>query len=176
MRIPVVETERLILRAPTNDDFAVHRRTLMSDRARFVGGPYDLSGAWRDFCFDAAGWVLSGIGLWAIEERETGLFCGTVGPNRPPFYPEIEFGWILSEEAEGRGIAYEAAHAARDYCYRNLGLMGLVSHIDHGNERSKRLATRLGARLDADAPRPEGAPDSFAIYRHPSPQELGIAA
>ena len=175
IEVPTIETERLVLRTPKTDDFATHRETLMSDRAQFIGGPYSLAAAWRDFCFDAAGWVLNGFGLWAIEERANGAFCGTVGPNKPLFYPEVEFGWVISQAAEGRGIAYEAALAARACCHNKLGLTTLVSHIDVDNARSIKLAERLGATLDPDAPRPEGADDDFHIYRHPTPTDLEAA-
>ena len=39
----------------------------------------------------------------------------------------------------------------------------LVSHVDPDNERSSRLAERLGATLDANAQRPD---PSDLVYRH----------
>ncbi|MCH2169093.1 MAG: GNAT family N-acetyltransferase, partial [Oceanicola sp.] len=39
----------------------------------------------------------------------------------------------------------------------------LVSYVDPRNERSSRLAERLGATLDAEAPRPDPLD---LVYRH----------
>ena len=175
---PIIETERLLLRAPKRADFDSYAATLMSDRARYIGGPFTLEGAWADFSKDVAGWVLNGFGLWAIESRETGEFLGVVGPQQPPYFPETEFGWVLVEAAEGKGVAYEAALAARAFCYERFGFTTLVSHIDVPNQRSIRLAERLGAIRDDAAPRPAVSlsDPSFLIYRHPSPGGFGPVA
>nr|MBX2853464.1 GNAT family N-acetyltransferase [Paracoccaceae bacterium] len=86
--IPIIETERLVLRAPKRADFDTYGPMLMSERAQYIGGPFTLPGAWRDFSNDVASWVLNGFGPWAIESRETGEFLGIVGPQRPPYFPE----------------------------------------------------------------------------------------
>ena len=175
---PILETERLILRAPKRADFDPYSAALMSERAQYIGGPFTLEGAWADFSKDAAGWVLNGFGLWAIQSRETGEFLGVVGPQQPPYFPEAEFGWVLVEAAEGKGVAYEAALAARAFCYERFGFTTLVSHIDVPNQRSIQLAERLGAVRDDAAPRPQisDSEPPFLIYRHPSPDDLRQAA
>lgn len=165
--VPVLETERLILRAPTLADYAAYSVTLRSERARGVGGPFDAREAWRDYCEIVADWLLRGFGAWAMEEKATGRFAGVVMLHHPAYQPEPELGWILQAEAEGRGLAHEAARRVRDYGFAELGLTTLVSYIDAGNFRSIRLAERLGARLDPDAPRIEG--EDCLIYRHPAP-------
>jgi RimJ/RimL family protein N-acetyltransferase len=131
-----------------------------------MGGPVDRVGAWKMFAMGVAQWVLSGFGVWSVEDRATGAYCGDVGLLHPAHYPEIELGWTLVAEAEGRGIACEAAVAARDWAYATLGLKTLVSYIDPENARSIRLAERLGARPDASADRPE---PGDLVYRHPGP-------
>jgi RimJ/RimL family protein N-acetyltransferase len=98
-----------------------------------------------------------------VEDRATGAYCGDVGLLHPAHYPEIELGWTLVAEAEGRGIACEAAVAARDWAFGTLGLTTLVSYIGPENARSIRLAERLGAVRDDTAARPE--PEDL-VYRH----------
>ena len=45
---PVLETERLVLRPPTGEDYPGFRDLIMSDRGRFIGGPLEDEGrAWR---------------------------------------------------------------------------------------------------------------------------------
>jgi RimJ/RimL family protein N-acetyltransferase len=72
--------------------------------------------------------------------------------------------------SEGKGVAYEAALAARAYAYKTVKLATLVSYISPRNARSIRLAERLGARLDPDAAYPED--DPCLVYRHPGPETL----
>lgn len=163
--VPVLETERLRLRAPTRADFDLFAETLMSDRARYMDGPMSYARAWHDFAADAASWILNGFGPWSIEEKASGAYCGGVLLHHPPLFPEREFGWALQAEAEGRGFAFEAACAVRDFAFRRLGWRTLVSYIDAGNARSIALAERLGATRDDAAAKPQGDPTCL-VYRH----------
>ena len=169
---PRIETDRLVLRMPVRTDFDAYAPTLMSERARHIGGPFTLEDAWKDFCAEVAGWTLSGAGSWAVELKETGAFCGLVGFSIRPDFPERELGWVLVPEAEGRGIAAEAAAAARALALVDWGWPTLVSYIDHDNVRSRTLAERLGARLDPAAT----PPGPCLVYRHPGPGPTPAAA
>ena len=163
--IPHIETERLNLRAPIMDDFPAYAKTLMDpERSKYIDGPYTKDGAWKDFCWVTAGWSLMGFGGWSVEEKATGTFLGMVAISKPPSFPEIELGWVFQEEAEGKGYAFEAASAMSAHAFGPLGLETSVSYVDPDNVRSQRLAERLGARLDADAPRPQD--DPCLVYRH----------
>jgi len=168
--IPTLETERLTLRAPAEADFPALAAFYETDRAEFVGGHIGPNEVWRTLASMIGHWALRGYGMWAVDERETGLFCGHVGPWNPHGWPEPEIGWTLLGAAEGRGIAREAAEASRAYAYGSLGWTTAISLIDPANTRSIRLAERMGARLDY-----EFQHDDYGLmhaYRHPSPQEL----
>jgi RimJ/RimL family protein N-acetyltransferase len=54
----------------------------------------------------------------------------------------------LLAQAEGKGIGYEAALAARAYAAQHLGHDGVISYIDPTNPRSETLARRLGAVIE----------------------------
>lgn len=166
---PVIETERLVLRAPRLDDFEAYAAFFASPRSVHEDGPKDRAEAWREFATSAATWALRGYGPWSITDRAGGGYLGEAGFFHPDYYPEPEIGWTLMEGFEGRGFAHEAARAARDWGYRRFGWTTLVSYIDPGNARSIRLAERLGARPDAEAPRPATDPDCL-VYRHPGPE------
>lgn len=167
--IPMIATERLVLRAPRLSDFEPYAAFFASGRSAHEDGPLDRRGAWREFASGAAGWMLRGYGAWSVEERGTGAYCGEVGIFHPADYPEPEIGWTLMASFEGRGFAREAALAARAFAYGPLGMPTLVSYIAPANARSIRLAERLGAALDPAAPHPEG--DPCLVYRHPRPAE-----
>jgi RimJ/RimL family protein N-acetyltransferase len=163
--IPTLTTRELTLRAPALADFEPYAAFWASQRSVHEGGPRGRHEAWRDFACDVAAWTLRGFGVWTVADR-AGAALGWVGLFQPDHYPEPEIGWTLAPEAEGRGVAFAAAVAARDWAYRARGLTTLVSYIDPANARSIRLAERLGARPDPAAARPE---PGDLVYRHPGP-------
>ena len=168
--IPTLTTKRLHLRAPRPTDFDGYKDVRMGPRAKYLGGgPCALPDAYRAFAAAAGAWILHGHGGWAIEETDTGDFCGIVDITQPPHFPEIELGWVLVEAAEGRGIAFEAATAARDWAFTERKVPTLVSYIDGDNLRSIALAERLGAVRDDGADRPD--PEDI-VYRHSAPSDL----
>jgi RimJ/RimL family protein N-acetyltransferase len=166
--IPRIETARLVLRAPQTADFAAFGAHFMSPRSIHEDGPLDLAGAWKEFAAAAAGWLLRGYGSLSMTDRTTGGYLGEVGIYRLATYPEPEIGWMVTPEAEGRGLAFEAASALRDWAYAAFGWTTLVSYVGARNLRSIRLAERLGARLDPAAPQP--VDDPCLVFRHPGPE------
>lgn len=166
--IPTIETERLLLRPPGMEDWPGYVELMLSRRAVYMGGPVSTDAAWGMFCHDVAQWTLMGHGALMMEERGTGLCLGQVGVNHGPLFPEQELGWFVYPGAEGKGYAYEAAKALRDWAFRVRGLKTLVSYVNPDNLRSRRLAERLGAVLDTAAPRLD--PNDL-VFRHPRPVE-----
>jgi RimJ/RimL family protein N-acetyltransferase len=99
-------------------------------------------------------WDEHGFGHWAVESREgplAGNLIGFVGVAYPAYLPEVadrpELGWRLGSGAWGHGYATEAALAARDDAFTRLGLPSLISIIHPENERSRRVATKLGMSI-----------------------------
>lgn len=169
---PVLGTERLSLRAPVAEDWPHWRAFAASDRAHFIGGPYTDRAAWRAFGHAVGHWVLRGYGSFVFTLRGDDTALGMTGPWNPVGWPEAELGWtIWSADAEGKGYAYEAAAAARDHAFRDLGWVTAVSYIDADNARSVALAERLGAAHDPDALWPDRDEDDtpVLVYRHPAP-------
>jgi RimJ/RimL family protein N-acetyltransferase len=164
--IPTLTTERLILRAPRREDFAPFAAFWASERSVHEGGPRDLRGAWEDFAAGFGLWAIDGFGTWSVEDRATGALVGIIGYYHPADFPELEIGWTVFDGFEGKGFAYEAAMAARDWGYAERGLTTLVSYIDPANTRSIRLAERMGARRDTVAP---GVDSDDVVMRHPGP-------
>lgn len=162
--IPLLRTTRLVLRAPVERDFPAYAAMLGSTRAGFMGGPYPLGAAWGLFCHDIAQWTLFGHGALMVHLAAGGACVGQVGINHGPLFPEKELGWLVYDGHEGHGYATEAAGALRAWAAEVLGLRGLVSYVDPGNTRSITVARRLGAVLDAEAPRQDAAD---LVFRHP---------
>ena len=163
-QLPAIETKRLRLRAPRIEDFPIYAEIAMGPRGRFVFENPTRRDVWLDFAQMIATWLLRGHGLWAVERKEDGDAIGFVLLGFEDGDHEEELGYFLSEAAEGRGYACEAVTAARTHAFDALGWSSVVSTIDHGNDRSAALATRLGATRDAAA---EAAHNNeIAVYRH----------
>ena len=163
---PVLETDRLILRAPQMSDFDGFWSFMQTKRSEFVRPPeIDRALAWRAFAHVAGMWVLRGYGTFIIEERETGVPIGMTGPWHPIHWPEREIGWALwTEPVEGEGIAFEAASATLNYVFSELRWDTATSYIHPDNSRSIALAERLKAVVDKTAEPPDEEPT--LVYRH----------
>ncbi len=160
---PTLDTPRLTLRQMQMRDFPAYAAFLSSDRAKGVGGPLRISGAWGYFCHDAALWSLVGHGALMMDLTASGETVGCISLNDGPLFPETELGWMVYEGHTQKGYATEAAAAVRDWAFSIRGLETLVSYIDADNLASRRVATRLGAFLDETAPRPD---PKDVVYRH----------
>lgn len=165
---PTISTSRLTLRHHVLDDFEPMAAHFATDWAQYMDGPVDRDDMWRWFAAEVGSWSLLGYGSWAVVLTETGETIGQVGVNKPSYFPEPELGWLVYPGFEGKGLAFEAAVAARDWAFTQNHMHTLVSYIDPPNRRSIRLAERLGATRDNDAARPTA---SDLVYRH-TPGEL----
>lgn len=162
--IPTLETERLILRGPVADDLDAVAAFYASPRSRMIGGPKSRPDAWRALCTAAGHWMLRGYGMWTLEHRDDGRACGACGFINHADWDEPELGWNLHDGYEGKGLAREAALAARKAGADLFGLTGVISYIAPENTRSRDLALRLGARFEREGT-VIGTP--CHIYRHP---------
>ncbi|MCV2867786.1 GNAT family N-acetyltransferase [Defluviimonas sp. WL0002] len=165
---PVLETERLTLRAPAPGDWAAFDAFLSSPRAGFVrSGDYALGQTWRAFGHLIGHWVLRGFGMFVFTPKGENRALGMAGPWFPADWPEREIGWsVWTAEAEGKGYAHEAAAAARTHAFDTLGWDTAVSYVAPANARSIALAERLGALRDDAARHPAGDKPCL-VYRHP---------
>lgn len=163
--VPTVETARLRLRAPRLADFPAYEVVFTSGRAVHIGGPFTDESAFADFCQGCAGWLLRGTGMWTLCAKGSDDPVGWVYLWQEWGDPEPELGWVLTEAAEGQGYAEEAARAVLPTAFHLYGPGGFVSYIDAGNDRSTRLADRLGARRDLAAEAALGEP-GLTVWRH----------
>jgi RimJ/RimL family protein N-acetyltransferase len=168
-----LETQRLTLRAFAPGDVEAFEAFYASDASRFVGGPENKVATWRRIASYAGCWFLRGYGKFVVVEKASGATVGIVGPWYPEGWPEPEIGWTVLPDFEGKGYAAEAAARALQYAYDELGWTTAMSAIFPGNDRSVKLAKRLGCRFDGLSEiKPYG---ELEIWRHRSPAEFRAA-
>ncbi|WP_420826286.1 GNAT family N-acetyltransferase [Shimia biformata] len=169
--LPVLETERTLLRLPeARDAEAVIAFLLDKDRAEGFGAAENRGEAWRWFALNIGHWHLHGYGYFTVEMKDSGEPAGLVGIWNPEGWPEPELGWVMFAGFEGKGLAYEAALAARDWAYAVLDFETLTSNIVPGNTRSVALAERLGATYERTYQNVHMGEDM--LFRHPGPDAL----
>jgi RimJ/RimL family protein N-acetyltransferase len=149
MDIPILETERLRLRsfrASDFDDYAALKAD--PEVARYLSGEvWDRARSWRHLAFLMGHWHLGGVGIWAVEHKETGAFIGTIGFAEPEGWPGFELAWTLARRWWGHGYATEGARAALAYAFEVLKKDRVISLIFPENHPSIRVAERLGETL-----------------------------
>lgn len=171
--IPVISTERLLLRAFTEDDFEPFVAIVSdSEVVRFLddGAPISREECWRGMALFIGHWALRGYGWWAVEERSTGDFLGRIGLYNPEGWPGIEVGWLLRRDVWGAGIATEGATAALDFAFDVVGASHVISLIDPRNSRSIRVAEKIGERYERDLVHKNKALAVYGTRRNPTGQ------
>lgn len=143
-----LHTPRLLLRPLLLEDFDPYA-VLMADAEalQFLGGAQPRPVAWRGFMCMAGSWHLNGFAMFSVIEKSTGRWVGRVGPWQPDGWPGTEVGWGLVRECWGRGYATEAAVAAIDWAFRELGWAQVIHCIAPDNVMSQAVARKLGSRL-----------------------------
>jgi RimJ/RimL family protein N-acetyltransferase len=147
---PVIETARLKLRQWREADIAPNTAMLADPAAaRFItadGKPVtDEFVGWRNAAIMAGHWALHGVGMFVVEEKQTGRFVGRVGLWLPPGWPGFEIGWGIATQFRRKGYAVEAARASIDWSFATFEIDQIIHCIDRENTASQAVARRLGA-------------------------------
>jgi [ribosomal protein S5]-alanine N-acetyltransferase len=147
----VLQTERMVLRQMEMDDVD----DLMGIFSDPVAMRYYPGTKSRQ---EAEEWVRrvqesyrdNGFGLWVAVLEDSEEFAGQCGltVQEVERKNEVEIGYLFLRKFWGRGLATEAARAARDHGFHTLGYERLVSLIDPGNLASRRVAEKAGLTLE----------------------------
>ncbi len=153
-QIPVLETERLQLRAHRLEDFA-HSAAMWADAriTEHIGGkPQSEEESWTRFLRYAGHWSVMGFGYWMVEEKASGNFLGEVGfadykrEIQPSLKGVPEIGWVLAVHAHGQGFATEAVRAAVAWGDEHFPAKRTACIIAPENLPSIRVAEKCGYR------------------------------
>ncbi|OED48107.1 GNAT family N-acetyltransferase [Endozoicomonas sp. (ex Bugula neritina AB1)] len=150
MNIPQIDTERLILRAFRESDLTAYAAMCADpDVMKYIGYGRILSRSesWHSMATHLGHWHLRGYGLWAVEEKSTGLFVGRVGLFNPEGWPGQEIGWTLAKPYWGKGYGTEAAKAAIQWGFAHTSTKQLISLIVPESTASIKVSERLGQKF-----------------------------
>ena len=144
MAAPTLTTERLVLRQFTPGDADAHHRQVGGDpQVTWSGRARTLDDTRERIAGYIADWETSGLGMWAVVERETDAVIGHAGLQPLEETGQIEIGYYLGRSAWGRGIATEAGRAVVSYADR-IGLPEVVAVVRPENRASQGVLAKLG--------------------------------
>ena len=132
MIVPEIQTERLVMRGFGDADLdelaAINEDPEVT---RWVGDEHGLTreDTWRRMAYWVGHWELRGFGQWALIERAGGRL-------------------LVGREHWGRGFAPEAGRASMEWAREELGADHVISLIEDSNERSARVAEKLGMTVE----------------------------
>ncbi|HBS48381.1 TPA: GNAT family N-acetyltransferase [Candidatus Dependentiae bacterium] len=155
----ILETDRLILRNfVMKDDKAlleIFADGGMPHLPQF--GPLDIDYARGFINRMIENYKDNGFGLWAVIEKSTGNLIGYCGIHKVKINKADLSAKALAKEEEmpelayriykklwGKGFATEAAKSVCDYAFNVLNLPEIISCIAHDNNRSLRVAEKVG--------------------------------
>ena len=145
----MIETERLLLRPHTLDDYEALCEILQDPQAM-----YAYEHALPDW--EAREWLERqiarqekfGYSPWAVILKESGRLIGQCGLSwqETDREDELEIGYLLNRVYWHKGYAAEAAIACRDYAFDVLGQERVCSIIRDNNLSSQAVARRMGMK------------------------------
>jgi RimJ/RimL family protein N-acetyltransferase len=152
--IPVLRTERLILREHRASDFDAYAALWSNeDVIRYIRGrPLDRQESWGRILRSRGMWALLGFGFWVVEERATGQLVGEAGlmdiqrSIEPSLAGTLEAGWAFLPSAQGRGLAGETMRAVLDWGDSHYPATPQSCIVAEANGRSRKFAKKLGFR------------------------------
>lgn len=145
IKVPKLETERLILRQWSRKDAAA-----LFDYARDPDvGP---NAGWKPHADIAESRLIirelfRKNMTWAIEEKAGGAVIGSIGLELDKYRPEIEsreMGYSLAKSRWKRGYMTEAAERVIRYAFDELNLTVLMIRTGEANLRSRRVIEKCG--------------------------------
>jgi len=149
VKVPVIETERLILRMWNKKDAA----DLYAYAKNPNVGPH---AGWKPHeSVQESKYIIMNMFLihecWAITWKETGQLIGSIGLEDDKFRPFIkskELGYSLDEAFWGKGIMTEAAKALIKYSFETMKLDVLMIRTGESNLRSQRVIEKCGFKYE----------------------------
>jgi len=148
MTIPTIKTQRLILRAPSEDDFDVYKNFYADeDASSAYGGPLSELAAWKKLAADLGHWQLRGYGMWSLQEKQSGDMIGGCGLVWPRGWPRSELTWWIIPSARRKGYGFEASRAVVNYAYEVLKWPLVETHMNDENMPARQLALKLGGNV-----------------------------
>lgn len=143
----IIETERLILREMTPEDFdALYVVLGDSDIMQHYPHTFDENRVRNWITRNIERYKIFGFGLWAVVLKETGEMIGDCGLTMQLIDSQIkpEIGYHIRKDYQRKGYGSEAARATRDWAFKNTPFNIIYSYMKYTNVPSYSTAIAMG--------------------------------
>ena len=143
----IIETERLILREYSVEDFpALHEIVSDPETMQHYPKPFDEERTKSWIEWNLQNYKEYGFGLWAVVLKETGEFIGDCGITIQNIDGELlpEIGYHIHKKYWRQGFGSEAARAVRDWAFENTKYDCIYSYMKYTNIPSQKTAMKNG--------------------------------
>jgi RimJ/RimL family protein N-acetyltransferase len=142
----ILHTARLVLRPVSGSDLP-HLCAIKADPRVFaimMGGVRTAEQAAVELAEDIVGWGVNGFGIWTVREHGNPIPVGMTGLERRPDGLGVALRFALWPEAQGRGLAREAAGAALRFGHDHARLVRIVAVARESNFASRMVLGGIG--------------------------------
>lgn len=150
----ILRTGRLLL-TPVGGTDRTELRALKADplvHAVMLGGVRSAQQTDEDLAEDVIHWGANGYGIWAVRECSTNQLVGLTGLQARPDGRGIALRFAFRPQAQGRGLAREAAGAALRYGHERANLSRIVAVAREDNTGSRQVLGGIGMREESRFP------------------------
>ncbi len=142
----MLRTPRLVL-TPVGGADTPDLRAIKADPRVFaimLGGVRTWQQTDEELAADVVAWGANGFGIWTIRAAATSHFVGITGLERRPDGRGVALRFALWPEAQGQGLAREAASAALRFGHDHAGLQRIVAVARENNFASRMVLGGIG--------------------------------
>lgn len=154
----VIETERLLLRELTPEDFdALYAVLADADIMQHYPYTFDENRVRDWIARNMTRYRKDGFGLWAVVLKESGEMIGDCGLTLQNIDGELlpEIGYHIRKDHQRKGYAREAAAAVRDWAFLKTDYSRLYSYMKYTNVPSYSTASSVGMKKVKEYPNAE---------------------
>ena len=151
------ETERLLIRAPRSGDGAAINEALLEtfeDLTRWMPWAKERPTVEQseEYARKSYSQFISRENLFlSLFHKETGLLVGCSGLHRPDWaVPKFEIGYWCRKQFERQGLITEAVRGILKFGFETVGARRIEIRCDIRNDRSRRVAERVGMKREAE--------------------------
>lgn len=142
----ILHTGRLVLR-PVHGSDLPDLQAIKSDPRVFaimLGGVRSHQQTAEELAGEVAAWGANGFGIWTVRDNNTGVFFGITGLERRPDGRGVALRFALWPEAQGRGLAREAASSALSFGHQQARLPRIIGVTRENNFGSRTVLGGIG--------------------------------
>lgn len=166
LNVPPPETEHLLFRSFTSDDFfLLESLNNAPETRRYLYGIPSKQATKAELQSYLALENSHGFSMWAVFEKETGHFVGRAGLKflDGDMEKQPAFGLVFARRYWCTGYAMEAADAIVHWAFTVAGLDVLYTSVSTGRRSARRVLERTGFTLHKEVINADE--ESWAVYK-----------